>query len=135
MKSQDAKQLLEQGLTLHNQIRMLEEHLECEWAKVTRTTQSPNLSGVRGTKQPDAIADYVAKAETIVEEITRLQRMQRQMLRIIFQLDDFDLQSVLMLHYIDGLTWNAVAEKMGITQRYAMSLHKKAIASLSLASL
>lgn len=129
MKSQDAKQLLEQGLALHNQIRMLEECLERAWAKVTRTTQAPNLSGVRGSYQPDVIADYVAKAEAIVEEITRLQRMQRQMLRIIFQLDDFDLQSVLLLHYIDGLTWNAVAEKMGITQRYAMSLHKKAIES------
>lgn len=135
MKSQDAKRLLEQGLALHNQIRMLEESLERAWAKVTKITQTPNLSGVRGSYQPDAIADYVAKAEAIVEEITRLQRMQIQILRIIFQLDDLDLQNVLQLRYIDGLTWKAVGERLGISQRNAMSLHKKAIELLSIESL
>ena len=37
------------------------------------------------------------------------------------------LQLLLTLHYIDGLTWERVSERMGYDLRYVMRLHKRAL--------
>lgn len=37
------------------------------------------------------------------------------------------LQLLLTLHYIDGLTWERVSERMGYDLRYVMRLHRRAL--------
>ena len=46
---------------------------------------------------------------------------------LLLSLIDSRLRLLLELHYIDGLTWEQVSERMGYDLRYVMRLHKRAL--------
>lgn len=123
----DVKQVLRQGRRLDSRIKMLEESQEKAFARVTGATQKLSETGVHGGANADAMAEYVAYSEEIVEEIAKMQRMQRDMMRLISKVRKHDLQSVLQLYYVDGFTWEEVAVKMHYSWRWVMKLHGKAL--------
>lgn len=127
MNKEEKIRVLKQGRKLENRLMTLEEYLERAWARVTRTTQIPYITGVRASPQTDVMAEYLAKREQLIEGITNLFRMQRRILQITLSLDDPDLQLVLQLYYLHGKTFKEVAEKMELSERHVMTLHRKAL--------
>lgn len=123
----EVKELLRQGRNIDNRIKMLEETQEKAYARVTSATQKLSETGVHGGPQADAMAEYVALSEEIVDEISNLQRMQKAILLIILRVRKHKLQSVLQLYYIDGLKWQEVAARLHYDCRYVLKLHGTAL--------
>lgn len=127
MTIEEIKQLLRQGRRLEDRIKVLEESQAKAFARVTSATQRLSETGVHAGKNKDAMSEYVAYSETIAEEITKMQRKQRDMMRIISKVRNHDLQTVLQLYYVDVLTWEEVAVRMHYSWRWVMKLHGKAL--------
>lgn len=125
--AEEIKQILRQGRNLEKRIRMLEESRERAYARVTSATQQFSVTGVRSDSEKDAMAEYVAYSEEIVSEIAKLERMQRNILRLVKRVRRHDYQNLLHLYYIDCLTWEEVAVKMNYSWRWVMKLHGKAL--------
>ncbi|MGI6030904.1 MAG: hypothetical protein ACOX7F_05320 [Eubacteriales bacterium] len=68
----------------------------------------------------------------INREIDRLVDLREAMERSIRTVDDKTLQTLLRCRYIDGLTWEALAEQMVYSYQHVFRLHKKAIDLLEL---
>lgn len=62
-------------------------------------------------------ADYFKEAKAVLEEIMRL----------IKRVPDERLQNLLILRYVDGLTWEAVAMQMNYEVRQVHRLHGDAL--------
>ena len=129
--TEEIKQILREGRSLEKRIKMLEESQSRAYARVTSATQQLSETGVHGSAEQDAMAEYVAYSEQIVAEIAKLERMQRIILKMISRVRRHDYQNLLHLYYIDCLTWEEVAVKMNYSWRWVMKLHGKALVEVA----
>lgn len=127
MTIDEVKGILRQARNVNERITMLEESQERAYERVTSATQKLSETGIHGSANADAMAEYVAYSEEIVDEITRMQRMQKDILVIILRVRKHKLQNVLHLYYIDGLKWQEVADKLHYDCRYVLKLHGTAL--------
>lgn len=123
----DIKRVLRKTRQTDTRIKLLEESQEKAFARVTSATQRLSETGVHGGPDKNALAEYVALSEEIVEELTKLYRVKQNVMKLIFKVRKHDLQSVLQLYYLDGLTWEEVAVKMHFSWRWTMELHGRAL--------
>jgi DNA-directed RNA polymerase specialized sigma subunit len=73
-------------------------------------------------------ADRLIELEQAVNARTReLVRLKLAAIDAIRSVEEPRLAELLELYYIDGLTWEQVAERMKITERWAQSLHGRAL--------
>ena len=56
----------------------------------------------------------------------RLAELKKKNEELICSLRNSRYRRVLRMHYIDGLTWQAIAERLNVTERHAYYLNKKA---------
>lgn len=127
MTTEEVKAILRHGRDIDKRIKLLQESQDRAFAKVTSATQKISVTGVHGSTKDDAMAQYVAYSEQVTMEITKLQRIQTNLLKLISKVRRHDLQSVLQLYYIDCMTWEEVAVKMNYSWRWIMKLHGKAL--------
>ena len=72
-------------------------------------------------------AAYVALETEIDCQQTALLRMRCEILQAIDAIQDDTLATLLTAYYVNGKTWEAVAEQMGYALRHLMRLHEKAL--------
>lgn len=131
MTTEEVKVILRHGRDIDKRIKLLQESQDRAFAKVTSATQKISVTGVHGSTKDDAMAQYVAYSEQVTMEITKLQRIQTNLLKLISKVRRHDLQSVLQLYYIDCMTWEEVAVKMNYSWRWIMKLHGKALVEVT----
>lgn len=68
--------------------------------------------------------------QEINDEIDKLVDLKRQIRRTIDKLEDFNQKMLLRYRYIHCYSWENIAEKMGISLRWAYGLHGKALQAL-----
>ena len=79
-------------------------------------------------------ADWTETADRLIELEQVVNQQMRELVRwklaaidAIRQVEEPRLSEVLELYYIDGFTWEQVAQRMGITERWALILHGRAL--------
>lgn len=81
-----------------------------------------------GTADWTDMADRVLSLETkINDQVRELVRLKRAAMDAIALVDDSRYREVLELYYIDGYTWEQVAERMGYDVRWVYRLHGRAL--------
>ena len=68
----------------------------------------------------------------INREIDELQTVQQEIRAALNQLEDENLELLMEYRYIDGLTWEQVAEKMHYSWRHTCRLHGEALAKINM---
>ena len=78
--------------------------------------------------------DWTQTADRLIELEQRVNARIRELVRLkhaamdaIDRVEDARQREVLELYYIDGYKWDQVAERMGITDRWALILHGRAL--------
>ena len=114
--------------------RLLEE--QSRWReralKITPTlSQAP---GGGGSGSPiERHMDKVLEIEAeINREIDELQIVRQEIRAALNQLEDESLKLLMEYRYIDGLTWEQVAEKMHYSWRHTCRLHGEALAKINM---
>lgn len=95
--------------------------------------ESGRQSGVTGMPRGGA-ADWTQTADKLIELEKRINERIREMVCLkqaamdaIDRIEDSRQREVLELYYIDGLTWERVAERMGFEVRQIYRLHGQAL--------
>ena len=114
--------------------RLLEE--KSRWReralKITPTlSQAP---GGGGSGSPiERPMDKVLEIEKEVDrEIDEMQIARREIRETLNQLEDENLKLLMEYRYIDGLTWEQIAEKMDYSRQWVTSLHGVALQKIKL---
>lgn len=93
---------------------------------------SVDYSAIKVQTSPhDHFADTIVKAESHLEalraNITRLYKMREQILMTIEKLPDNRYKTVLIERYINGMTFDEIADTIGRTRRTAERIHGEAL--------
>ena len=114
--------------------RMLEEQYrwKCLAMKVTQNF-SPTPGGGESGSPIERPMDKVDELERkITQAIDELADIRMEIEAVLGQLDDDTLRELMKYRYIDGLTWEQVAEKMHYSWRHTCRLHGEALAKINM---
>lgn len=135
MTRDELKTWLLQYRTLDRNIDRLREEKAFWMAKATVVTPVwSNMPKTRAgsDKIPGAIEKVIGIEQEIHQKIDKLVTLRQQIGDRIASLEDDRLRELMLRHYIDGNTWEVVAEKMGYSLRHILRMHEEAMRSLSL---
>ena len=124
-----AKEFLRRARSVDRRVDEASERVErqrerLEAGRMSRLTGMPR----GGSGDWTQTADRLIELEQVVNQRTReLVRWKLAAIDAIRQVEEPRLAEVLELYYIDGFTWEQVAERMGITERWALILHGRAL--------
>ena len=108
-------------------IERLESRLES--GRMSQITGMPRGGDSDWTKAADLVIELKKRME---EQICGMIRWKLAAVDAINMVDEFKLREVLELHYMDGMTWEQVAERMGYEDvRWVYELHGRALSKIS----
>ena len=114
--------------------RLLEEQYrwKCLAMKVTQNF-SPTPGGGESGSPIERPMDKVDELERkITQAIDELADIRMEIEAVLGQLEDDTLRKLMEYRYIDGLTWEQVAEKMHYSWRHTCRLHGEALAKINM---
>jgi DNA-directed RNA polymerase specialized sigma24 family protein len=124
-----AKEFLRRARDVDRRVDEATERAERIRAKL----EAGRRSSVTGMPRGGA-KDWTETADRLIEREQRVNAQVREMVRwklnaidAIRAVEEPRLAEVLELYYIDGFTWEQVAKRMGITERWALILHGRAL--------
>lgn len=90
----------------------------------------------KGSGSERDLSDYMVKVEELQEQLNRKLdeciRIEIQIRTDIDRMEDDRERDLLRLRYIDGMTWEMIAERMGCAVRHVHRIHGRALAHMSL---
>lgn len=99
--------------------------------------ESGRMSAVTGMPRGGA-GDWTQTADRLIELEQAVNSRTREMVRwklaaidAIRGVEDDRLSEVLELYYIDGFTWDQVAERMGLDKRWVFRMHGRALMKIN----
>lgn len=124
-----AKEFLRRAREVDRRVDEAQERAE----RLREKLESGRMSSVTGMPRGGG-ADWTETADKLIElervvnqRIRELVRWKLAAIDAIRAVEEPRLSEVLELYYIDGLTWEQVAQRMGITERWALILHGRAL--------
>ena len=120
-----AKEFLSQARDADRRIDEAMERLERMRAKL----EAGRMSNITGMPRGGAV-DWTETADRVIELEKRVNSRIREMVRqkqaamdAIARVEEARLREVLELYYLDGYTWEQVAEQMDMSDRHVKRLH------------
>lgn len=124
-----AKEFLRRARQVDRRVDEAQERVERLRAKL----ESGRMSAVTGMPRGGS-GDWTQTADRLIELEQRVNAQTREMVRwklaaidAIRSVEDDRLSEVLELYYIDGFTWDQVAERMGLDKRWVFRMHGRAL--------
>ena len=124
-----AKEFLRRARAVDRRVDEAQERVERIRAKLEAGRMSSVTGMPRGGSSDwTQTADRLIELEQAVNERTReLVRWKLAAIDAIRQVEEPRLAEVLELYYIDGMTWEQVAQRMGLDLRWVFRLHGRAL--------
>lgn len=124
-----AKEFLRRARDIDRRVDEATERVERLRARLEAGRMSSVTGMPRGgAKDWTETADRLIELERVVNQRTReLVRWKLAAIDAIRAVEEPRLAEVLELYYINGFTWEQVAQRMGITERWVQSLHGRAL--------
>lgn len=115
--------------------RLLEEQSRWREEAMRITPVLSPVPGGGGSGSPiERPMDKVLEIDVeINREIDELQIVRQEIRAALNQLEDENLGLLMEYRYIDGLTWERIAEKMDYSRQWVFRLHGKALQKIELA--
>lgn len=124
-----AKEFLRRARDVDRRVDEAMERLERLRAKL----EAGRMSDLTGMPRGGA-KDWTETADRLIELEQRVNAQDREMVRwklaaidAIRAVEEPRLREVLELYYIDGFTWEQVAQRMGLDPSWVFRLHRKAL--------
>ena len=122
-----AKQWLNRGRRIDQEISKLMETKALIEARLTSITQSYDSDGAQATKDPHTFDRLVEIDSLISERADELTRTKAEILTTINLLPDSRQRMVLISYYIDGKTWEQTAVDLNYSYMHVMRIHSYAL--------
>lgn len=124
-----AKEELTQLRTLGAEMVEQAETAAALWARATSVTQHISDMPGGGPRQDmaDMVAAMVDMDRETAERVAAYSRLERDILARICQIEDGRYRRLLVLRYMEGLSWEDVAEAMSYSRVQTFRLHGQAL--------
>ena len=129
-----AKEFLRRARSVDRRVDEAQERVD----RLRARLESGRMSSVTGMPRVGA-KDWTETADQLIELEQRVNAQARELVRwklaaidAIRQVEEPRLAEVLELYYIDGMTWEQVAQRMGLDLRWVFRLHGKALLRVKL---
>lgn len=128
-----AKKFLQEVRRMDRRIDARQERLDrirarLEAGRMSSVTGMPRGGRSDWADTADRLIDLERRVNSTIREMCRWKRLAQE---AIDRIDDSRLRDVLEYYYIDGMTWEQVAEAMGFKDvRWAYVLHGRALQQL-----
>ena len=124
-------EFLSRPLELEKEIRNDIDHIASLRSIVENTTTKLSLTAGRNPSRNEkafeaTMLEITEEERKLENKVLLLAELKKKNEELICSLDNPRYRRVLRMHYIDGLTWQAVAERLNVTERHAYYLSKKA---------
>ena len=124
-----AKEFLRRARRVDRRVDEATERVDRLRAKL----EAGRLSSITGMPRGGA-QDWTATADKLIELEKRVNARIRELVRVkhlamdaIDRVDEARLREVLELYYIDGFSWEQVAQRMDLDKRWVFRLHGRAL--------
>ena len=124
-----AKEFLRRARSIDRQVDEATERVE----RIRARLEAGRMSSVNGLPR-GGVMDWTDTVDKLIELEQVVNRRTRELVRwklaaidAIDQVEEARLREVLELYYIDGFTWEQVAQRMGLDLRWVFRLHGKAL--------
>ena len=111
--------------TIDRKLEAIEELQEAA-SRITARYE-PKAKGGSIYKAGNALAAKIDLEESLLDDISRLIDLYHELHRLFDQVNDGRLRLLLLYRYINGYTFEQIAEKLGLTWKRTFDLHKKAL--------
>lgn len=114
--------------------RMLEEQYrwKCLAMKVTQNFSPAPGGGESGSPIERPMDKVDELGRKITQAIDELADIRAEIEDVLGQLEDDTLRKLMEYRYIDGMTWEQIAEKMHYSWRHTCRLHGEALAKINM---
>ena len=135
-----AKEYLMQVKKLEYKISRMKERSE-EYERLSHSISSPKydcepVSGTRNLEAP--FVKWIMKKCDLDKEIEALEEklinLKAEVMLTIETLDNEDYKNVLVLHYINGVAWDEIAERMFVSVSTVFNWHRNSLQKLKIPS-
>ena len=127
------KEYLSQIQKLEYKISRMKIRAE-EYERLSASIPGPNYEGIRvdGTRSNDApFVKWLMKKLDIEQEIKalegKLENLKAEIMMCIEQLENEDYKNVLVMHYIKGLPWEVIADRLFVCRATVFNWSSKAL--------
>ena len=128
-----AKEYLLQIQKLEYKISRMKLRAE-EYERLSASIPGPNYDGIRvdGTRSNDApFVKWVMKKLDLEQEIKaleeKLENLKAEIAMCIEQLENEDYKNVLVMHYLKGLPWEVIADRLYVCRATVFNWNNKAL--------
>lgn len=83
-----------------------------------------------GERMTDLIAEIIAEEQKLHKEIAKLMVKEKEARDYLLKLKE-EHEIILTLHYLDGISWDDIAQKRNYNEKYIYDLRKKALDELT----
>lgn len=124
-----AKEELLQLRTLQAEMRDQSETAAALWARATSVTQHISDMPGGGPRQDmgDIVAAMADMERELKDRLTELARLQMDIMARICSIEDGRYRRLLVLRYVEGLSWEDVAERMSYSIQRVYQIHGQAL--------
>lgn len=135
-----AKEYLMQVQKLEYKIKRMKQRSE-EYERLSHSISSPKydfepVSGTRNLEAP--FVKWIMKKCDLDKEIEALEEkllnLKAEVMLTIETLDNEDYKNVLVLHYINGVAWEEIAERMFVSVSTVFNWHRNSLQILKIPS-
>lgn len=129
------KQFLSRFGINEQEIERLEQEIELWESRAERITVSFSLfvdGGGRDDRIQSTVDELVELRAMLYDRLLDSTALRLDIEHSISAVSDERLRLLLELRYIDGLTWEKVAEKLNTEYRWVLRLHKRALNALKI---
>ena len=123
------KEFLRRARSVNRRVDEAQERVE----RLRARLEAGRMSSITGMPRGGA-QDWTATADKLIELERRVNERTRELVRwklmamdAIDMVDEARLREVLELYYIDGYTWEQVAQRMQLDVRWVYRLHGRAL--------
>ena len=124
-----AKEFLRRARDVDRRVDEAQERVDrlrarLEAGRLSRVTGMPRGGGADWTETADRLIEL---EQVVNQQMRELVRWKLAAIDAIRQVEEPRLSEVLELYYIDGFTWEQVAQRMGLDLRWVYRLHGRAL--------
>ena len=125
-----AKDFFERGRLLSAEIRALTEAMSIAYAEAVKTVSAPKTIPVKASfedRRQNATLKYMELKADITSRLAALFEIKKEIFELIDEIEDSKCRTVLINRYINGYTFEKIAETMYMNERWVYRIHKKAL--------
>ena len=121
-----AKEWLGRARKLRLRLSALEDSKQRAYARAVSSTAGLG-ERVSGGEPGDKLAAYAEVSLAADRQIEKLEQTRAEILKVIGQVEDNTLATLLTEYYVNDKTWEEVAVRIDKSWRWTMNLHGKAL--------